>query len=200
MKKKRKEKAEAGPEGASNRERVLFLTISAAVIIGVLVFYQVTRRDMASSVSHPAVNGKTEEPEIQALLERFHSHPDDPDVMRELGNRYYDSGDLARAELFYKEVLKIEPENVDVMVDLGTVSYYTDQPEEAIRYYERALALKPDYKNALFNIGLVKRAIGDREGAAESWNRFMEVAADDPHVEAIREMITEMEEEGGKDE
>jgi cytochrome c-type biogenesis protein CcmH/NrfG len=176
-------------------ERIVFLVVAVVIVVGTIAYYLTTRPEEGPVGGFDDSISGGEDPMVTALIERFRANPDDLNTLRELGNYYYDSGNFAMAEMFYRKVLQIEPHDVDVMVDLGTAFYYSNRAEEAIRTYEQALEIDPEHWNALFNIGLVKNATGDREGAVFWWRKFIEVAGDDPHVGPIREMIEEIEAE-----
>jgi tetratricopeptide (TPR) repeat protein len=201
MSKKKKRVEAVEKRGTPSAEKIAFLVIAVAVVAGVLLYYGLTRRSRESMQYHQGSSEVADDPEVKALMNRLEDNPNDLGALHDLGNRYYDNGNFAMAEMFYKKILELDPKDVDVIVDLGTLCYYTKRPDEAIQRYQEALEIKPDYKNALFNMGLVQNATGDLKGAIDSWNRFIEVAGDDPHIEPIKKMIESLKEkmEGGSD-
>ena len=150
------------------------------------------RHDHETGRVHDTIPGG-EDPVLAPLIERFRENPEDLEVLRNLGNYYYDDGNYAMAEMFYKKILELNPRDLDVLVDLGTALYYNGKEDEAIEYYQDALQIDPEHKNALFNMGVVKKDMGDNEGAIVAWRRFIEIAGDDPHVDPLKKMIEEME-------
>jgi len=197
---RRTERKAVKAKAALSLEKVVFLIVAVAVLVGITTYYLASRKGTEETDLLEQDAG-IPDPEVAALIERFQKNPEDTAAMVRLGNHYYDTGNYPMAEMFYKRYLEVNPHNVNVIVDLGTVYYYTNRGEEAAKRYQDALAIDPDHKNALFNMGIAKDAMGDREGAVLWWHRFLEVAGDDPHAEPIREMIAEYEgehKEGGK--
>jgi tetratricopeptide (TPR) repeat protein len=183
-----------------SKEKVIFIVIGAIIVVGMLIFYQVTRKDVETAHVHDTIPGG-EDPAIAAMIARFRENPEDLEVMKDLGNYYYDTGNYSMAEMFYKRVLELDPHDINVLVDLGTALFNNNRGDEAIGCYQDALLMDPEHKNANFNLGVVKDAMGDREGAIAAWRRFIEIAGDDdPHVPPLKKIIEEMEaedEEGG---
>ncbi len=111
---------------------------------------------------------------IQPLLARLKNGPDDPDLLADIGNQYYDHRDYGNAVEYYERSLKLKPENVNVRTDMGTAIWYMGNPDGAIREYETALKYQPDYPETLVNIGIVKwQGKHDGKAALELWQRLL---------------------------
>lgn len=108
----------------------------------------------------------------------------------QLGNMYFDAGRFAEASRWYEDALKIDPRNPDVSTDLGITYYYTNQPDLALQQFDRSLAIDPKHSKTLLNIGVV-RAFGkqDLEGAAQAWQRVVDLAPDTPEARAARQAL-----------
>jgi len=174
------------------KERLLFLILGVTIVAFITLFYFVSEHGGEAGKVNIS-EAHMDDPELKALIARFEKSPEDIDAVRGLADRYYDGGDYAMAEMFYRKVLEQDPENTDVMVDLATACYYNGRGEEAVSLFRKALEVDPQHKNAMFNMGVVMNAMGDAEGAIASWKRFLEVAGEDPHAEPIRRMIEELE-------
>ncbi len=194
MAKKKSERAPTPRKKPADKERIVFLAVAAFIVIGTLIFYVASREVEPGKDVHD-FSQMTEDQVVGPMLERFKNNPNDLETLVSLGNYYYDNGNFAMAEMFYRKALEIEPHDVNVMVDLGTALFYMERGDEAIQIYENVLEIDPKHKNAMFNMGVVLEAMGDREGAITWWHQFIEVAGDDPHVEPIRKMIAGMEAE-----
>jgi len=177
------------------KEKVVFIVIATIIVVGTLIFYQVTRRDVETIRVHDTITGG-EDPAVAAMIARFRENPEDLEAVKDLGNYYYDSGNFSMAEMFYRRVLELDPHDINVLVDLGTALFNNDKRDEAIGCYQDALLMDPEHINANFNLGVVKDAMGDKKGAIAAWRRFIEIAGeDDPHVPPLRKVIEEMEAE-----
>jgi tetratricopeptide (TPR) repeat protein len=106
----------------------------------------------------------------------------------QLGNLYFDSERYEEAAKWYTEALAITPTDVDVSTDLGITYYYRNQPDRALEQFERSLKIDPKHSKTLLNIGVV-RAWGkqDLEGAAQAWERVLEVAPNSEEAQRAKQ-------------
>jgi cytochrome c-type biogenesis protein CcmH/NrfG len=114
--------------------------------------------------------------------------PRDADVRVQLGNLYFDSERFEDAARWYEAALAIDPRNVNVSTDLGIVYYYTNQPDRALAQFDKSLAIDPSHSKTLLNVGVV-RAWGkqDLDGAAQAWERVVQVAPDSEEARRARQ-------------
>lgn len=112
--------------------------------------------------------------ELKAEADR---DPSNSDARVQLGNLYFDAERFDEAAKWYEAALQIQPKNANVSTDLGIAYYYQNQPDRALQQFERSLQIDPKHSKTLLNIGVV-RAWGkqDLEGAAEAWQRVIDVA------------------------
>ena len=105
-----------------------------------------------------------------------------------LGNLYFDSERFDDAARWYEAALAIDPRNVNVSTDLGIVYYYTNQPDRALAQFDKSLAIDPSHSKTLLNVGVV-RAWGkqDLDGAAQAWERVVEVAPNSEEARRARQ-------------
>ncbi len=79
---------------------------------------------------------------------------------------------------WYEQALAIEPRNVNASTDLGIGYYYMNQPDRALAQFDRSLAIDPRHTKTLLNVGIVRAyAKEDLEGAAQAWQRVVEIRA-----------------------
>jgi tetratricopeptide (TPR) repeat protein len=108
------------------------------------------------------------------LLEQLKSKPNDPALISQIGNMYYDAQVFPTAIEYYQKTLAIDPKNAAVRTDLATAMFYNSDPDHAIAEFDRALKDDPKNSNALFNRGIVKwQAKMDVSGALADWEKLL---------------------------
>lgn len=136
-------------------------------------------------------------------------NPKSINALIEKGNCFFDLGRIykqgnpeigiksyeAAADAYHK-ALDQNPNNVDVMVDLGICYRESGKSETAIDYFKKALELNPKHINAAFNIGIVELFDHDDKAAAvAAWEKFLEIAPNDPRAEDVRNRVNLMKDE-----
>jgi cytochrome c-type biogenesis protein CcmH/NrfG len=114
--------------------------------------------------------------DVQAapLLEQLKSKPDDPALLANLGNIYYDTQQFPTAIDYYNRVLKLQPANANVRTDLATAYWYEGNADGAIAEFKQALSYEPNKANALFNLGVVQwQGKMDVDGAVATWQKLL---------------------------
>ncbi|SPF44417.1 Tetratricopeptide repeat protein [Candidatus Sulfotelmatobacter kueseliae] len=132
--------------------------------------------------------------QVQPLLAQLESDPNNPKLLYQIGNIYYDSQQYPEAVKYYESCLRIDPKATDVRTDLGTAYHLMGQPDKAIREYDEVLKVDGTHANALLNEGMVKwQDKMDLAGAIASWKRLLEVHPDYPQRDRVQHMIDEAE-------
>lgn len=128
----------------------------------------------APASSAPAAFNAT----LAADLERqAAAQPASAGVRVQLGNLYFDAERYDQAAPWYEEALKLDPGNTDVSTNLALAYFATTQVDRALAQLDRSLAIDPRNVKALFTQGVVRaRGKQDLPGAAESWQRVVDVA------------------------
>jgi len=124
---------------------------------------------------------------MKAIAEQ---NPTDADTRIQLGNMYFDAGRYDEASSWYEQALKLRPKDANVSTDLGISYYYRNDPDRALAQFDRSLAIDPRHAKTLLNIGIV-RAFGkqDMKGAAEAWQKILEVAPNSEEAQAARQAL-----------
>ena len=80
-------------------------------------------------------------------------------------------GQLAAAEIAYKDVLNFEPDNVHALLMLGIILF--DKPDivQAERMFARVLSVDPDHPMALHNLGRLRQEANDDRAAIDLFER-----------------------------
>jgi cytochrome c-type biogenesis protein CcmH/NrfG len=143
----------------------------------------------------PAAGGQqaqatVDESRASALKQTAQQNPTDAVPRVDLGNMYFDAGRYPEAADWYQQALKINPRDVNVSTDLGIAYYYMNDPDKALAQFDKSLAIDPAHAKTLMNIGIV-RAFGkqDLKGAAEVWQRILDVAPSSEEARAARQAL-----------
>jgi tetratricopeptide (TPR) repeat protein len=180
------------------RARVQRAALVAAGIIGALLVagWAVPASGVANrTVTNQALAAEEAAEEarrdrIRELTADLAEDPQDADTLSDLADAYLagsSTEDLATAVVVLQALLAIEPERNDAYV--RTMSAYLRAGDAAnARAAHNAyveLETADPVEVALYD-GLIARAEGDAEGATAAFDRFLELAPDDPRAEMIR--------------
>ena len=147
--------------------------------------------EQSSASGQPQAAPALDESRAAALRSTAERNPNDAETRVQLGNLYFDAERFDEAVRWYEDALKVDPRNVNASTDLGISYYYMNQPDRALAQFDKSLAIDPKHAKTLLNIGIV-RAFGkqDLEGAAEAWQRVVEIApADSAEARAARQAL-----------
>ncbi len=130
--------------------------------------------------------------EAEPLLRQLQSSPNDPALLANIGNVYYDAQQYRDAISYYDQSLKIDAKNPNVRTDMGTAYYYLGDPDTAIREFETALRYDPNHGQTMFNLGMVKwQGKGDAKGALKSWEKLLQVQPNYPDRPKVEQLIAQ---------
>jgi cytochrome c-type biogenesis protein CcmH/NrfG len=126
------------------------------------------------------------------LLERLKSNPNDPALLAQAGNVYYDAQIFPVAIDYYQKSLAADPKNSSVRTDMATAMFYANDPDHAIAQFDQALKDDPKNGNALFNRGIVKwQAKMDVSGAVADWEKLLKENPSYPQADQVRMYIAQ---------
>jgi tetratricopeptide (TPR) repeat protein len=131
-----------------------------------------------------------DESKVTAFKSMADREPNNPKPRVELANLYFDSEKYDDAIKWYSDALKLTPNDVNVSTDLGVSYYYTNQADKALTQFSHSLQLDPKHAKTLLNVGVVK-AFGkqDLTGAAEAWEKVVQLAPDSPEAQAAKRAL-----------
>jgi tetratricopeptide (TPR) repeat protein len=131
-----------------------------------------------------------DESKVTAFKTMAEREPNNPKPRVELANLYFDSEKYDDAIKWYGDALKLTPSDVNVSTDLGVSYYYMNQADKALEQFAHSLRLDPKHAKTLLNVGVVK-AFGkqDLTGAAEAWQKVVELAPDSPEAQAAKRAL-----------
>ena len=93
--------------------------------------------------------------EIEFYKNTLKYHPNNTRVYLNLGNAYYERGDISGAIREYKKVLDIDENYAVAYGNIGTANLRLGNLDLSEKYLSKAIQLKPDYPVAYYNLGLV---------------------------------------------
>ena len=125
------------------------------------------------------------------LLAELKSKPNDPALLANVGNVYYDAQQFKDATNYYEQSLKADPKNFDVRTDMATAYFYLGDADRAIAEFNTVLKDDPKRAQTLFNLGMVKwEGKGDTEGAIEAWEKLLKDNPDYPDRQRVEQAIS----------
>ena len=84
------------------------------------------------------------------------------------------SGDLAHAEILYRQAIAMKPDFHEAHSNLGAALTTAGELQRAIGHFREALKLKPDFLDAHNNLAIALIQIGQLNEAAKEFRRALE--------------------------
>jgi cytochrome c-type biogenesis protein CcmH/NrfG len=179
----------------------LFMVIAfvAGMIVGVVaaVYYE-DKTPLASSAVKQSTPSQAAPPEnmrkqIHDLQSILRDDPKNLNVLIQLGNFYFEAGQINQAIETYSEALEIDPENADVRTDLGIMYRRKGDYDKAIAEFKKATQIDPRHGNSRYNLGIVLlHDKGDLKGAIKAWEDYLKVEPTGPRADNIRNQMARM--------
>ncbi len=94
--------------------------------------------------------------------------PGDPGIVFALGNLWFDKGDPARAEAFYRRTLQLNPHHASAMNNLGYLAVEAKQWDTAAGLLEEAVRIEPDNAKTFYLLARAREGLGDLDGARQA--------------------------------
>jgi tetratricopeptide (TPR) repeat protein len=141
--------------------------------------------------STPATNRVVlDEAEVKRLKDIAEKDTANASPRTTLGNMYFDAERYPEAIEWYTKALELDPTNPDVSTDLGVSYYYQNQPDRALAQFKHSLEIDPKHTKTMLNQGIVL-AFGkqDLQGAADAWERVMQLAPTSPEGQAAKRAL-----------
>ncbi len=102
-------------------------------------------------------------------------------------------GDLDKANESLQQAMAIFPEDETLAFNIGEVLFTQGNAVSGVEYFNKAIALKPDWAPPHRQRGYALLNLADYKGALESFQKFLELAPDDPRTPAVRALIPQLE-------
>jgi cytochrome c-type biogenesis protein CcmH/NrfG len=193
---------------SNNPKRPAWIFAIAILLLGALLGYlfRGTSSSTASagslksnqptgSASSPG-SGLSLQATVQPLLDRLKDSPNDPELLTNIGNTYYDNHDYSKAVEYYEQSLKLRPEDVNVRMDMGTAIWYSGNADGAIREYQTSLQYQPNHAQTLFNMGIVEwQGKHDDNSALQWWQKLLAENPAYPDRQKVEQLMQQVQSE-----
>ena len=149
-----------------------------------------TQSSSAQNSGGPPAPPPLDEAKASSMKTIAQQNPSDADTRIQLGNMYFDAGRYQEAATWYEQAVRLRPKDANVSTDLGISYYYMNDPDRALAQFDQSLQIDPKHAKTLLNIGIV-RAFGkqDMKGAADVWQKILEVAPASEEAQAARQAL-----------
>lgn len=146
--------------------------VAIAVVFGLAAFTLATP-ELHAAKAHQGEQAYNQENWPRALHDFLDAQVEDPDnlnLMYNLGNTYYKTGDYQKAaRMFADTAANGQPDLAQKSYyNLGNVAYRRGKLQEAIQFFDRALQMDPEDQDAKYNLDFVKE---EKKRRAEEQNR-----------------------------
>lgn len=153
---------------------------------------QFRRQMRQSSLLLSRGDGKTALP----LLERCYAlHPDDVNVLTNLGGAYILAGQHRKAIPYLEKAVELAPDNPATWSNLAAaylgklVTSTRERQENALIAYQRVIDLDYAYPNVHYNMGLIYVDRRDWDAAYEAFTRAIETNPNDQDAHLMRDRV-----------
>jgi len=93
-----------------------------------------------------------------------------------LGQAYYNLGDLDQAKYYYLEALKRKANFPNALRGLGLTYIKKNRPQDAIYYLEKALQTAPNSAPIYFDLAYAYQKVQDQERSIHAYEKVLELA------------------------
>ena len=130
---------------------------------------------------------------IAELVHSVERDPENPELLMDLGNAYYDREDWDRAVDSYEKARRKAPKNPNLLSDLGAAHRNRGEFDLAVAYFRKARENDPEHWQSLLNWVLVEAY--DRKDAPAAQAAFDELKKrypEVPQLDRIQEQISSL--------
>lgn len=130
--------------------------------------------------------------EAAPKIAQLKSDPNNPKLLVEIGNIYYDTRVFNAAIDYYQRALKIEPANTDVRTDMATAYWLSGDADSALAEFNKSLSYDPNKPNTLLNMGIVKfEGKMDVSGAVAAWEKLLKANPNYENKDRVQQLIAQ---------
>jgi cytochrome c-type biogenesis protein CcmH/NrfG len=146
----------------------------------------------------PAEMQQMADTQAAPLIEKLKTEPTNADLLKNIGNIYYDAQQFPTAIDYYQRALKEHPDNASVRTDMATALWYTGDADGAIAEFQKSLSYEPNKANTLFNLGVVEwQGKMDIEKAVATWQRLLDTNPDYQGKDKVLQLMAEAKKHSG---
>ena len=169
-------------------QSVVMLLVGALVGFGAGYFAGGGGRPRAAGPATAATGDR-----IADMTRNLERDPENPEILMDLGNAYYDREDWDQAIELYEKARRKAPQNPNLLSDLGAAHRNRGEFELAVAFFQKARQANPEHWQSLLNWLLVEAY--DRRDARAAQPLFEEVKKrypEIPQLDRIQEQITSL--------
>jgi len=131
--------------------------------------------------------------QAEPLLEQLNANPNNPELLANIGNVYYDAHQYNDAIGYYDRALKLRPTNNNVRTDMGTAYWYLGDADRAISEFQTVLKLEPTKPNALYNLAVVQwQGKMDANAAVASLEKLLDTNPNYENRAQVQELLAQV--------
>jgi predicted Zn-dependent protease len=117
---------------------------------------------------------------------------EDPALIARLADNYFAQKNYPQAIELYQRALSINPKDVESYNDLGLALFYTGQTEQAIDILLAGIQQDGAFQRIRLSLGFILAQTGDKEGAADAFNKAVELGAENSVGKEAKRMLGEL--------
>jgi tetratricopeptide (TPR) repeat protein len=110
-----------------------------------------------------------------------------------LGECYFKTRNLEKAESYFRSSIEKSPENEVVAYNLGEICFSLQKIEEAIGYYAMAARLSPNWSDPLYKLGYAYLNISNYEKAGEALQKFLTLEPNNVRAVKVKKSLEDIE-------
>lgn len=127
---------------------------------------------------------------LQGFKARLEKDPKDLEALIFLANSNFDIQRFEKAQSLYLRALEVDPDNLHVRTDLASAYRHLGHSDKAVTALQIVLKINPNHQVALYNLGIILlNDQNDPPGAADAWERLVQINPNDPLAEELRQKI-----------
>jgi len=112
---------------------------------------------------------------IELLKKSINEDPHNTWAWGELGDCYFDAGDLEKSLGSYIQQLKKTPKNSILLNNIGMIYKLKCIYKNAIEYFVKAIQVDPEYADPYYNLGFIMFEEGDLEEAINNYKKALDI-------------------------
>ncbi len=132
---------------------------------------------------------------LQGFKAKLEKDPKDVEALIFIANANFDIQRFEKAETFYLRALEVDEKNLHIRTDLASAYRHLGHSDKAAAALRVVLEMNPNHEVALYNLGIILlNDLDDRLGAADTWERLVQINPNDPLAAELRKKIKTIKE------
>ena len=129
---------------------------------------------------------------METLERIIEDRPDYLPARIELGNLFFEKGDLEAASTAYESALELDPDCVEALYNLANVYYRLEKFAASIRLFQRSIDLDPVFPESYYNLALVYFSLKYFRESREMFESYLDMDGDSPYADNARDFLDEI--------